>query len=59
MAIRTLALPSRADDPKTADVFYKTLVRRCRKSVLGDAADRQRWFPELDAQGNPVVTRKP
>lgn len=41
-------------DPKTADVFYKALVRRCRKTELGAEADRQRWFPELDEQGRPV-----
>lgn len=46
-------------DPKTADVFYKTLVRRCRQTPLGEAANRLRWFPELDDLGNPVVTRTP
>ncbi len=46
-------------DPKTADLFYKALVRRCRATELGDAADRQRWFPDLDATGKPIVTRKP
>jgi tetratricopeptide (TPR) repeat protein len=46
-------------DPKTADLFYKALVRRCRATELGDAADRQRWFPELDATGKPIVTRAP
>jgi hypothetical protein len=49
----------KARDPKFADLFYKALVRRCRKTELGDAADRQRWFPELDENGKPVVTRKP
>jgi hypothetical protein len=39
-------------DPQTADIFYKALVRRCRKTALGDEADRRRWFPELDADGN-------
>lgn len=48
----------KARDPKFADLFYKALVRRCRKTELGDAADRQRWFPELDENGKPVVTRK-
>ncbi|MDB6110101.1 MAG: hypothetical protein JWR69_1851, partial [Pedosphaera sp.] len=45
-------------DPETADLFYKALVRRCRKTPLGAEADRKRWFPELDEQGNfipPVV----
>ena len=45
-------------DPEFADLFYKALVHRCRKTELGDAADRQRWFPELDENGKPVVTRK-
>jgi len=49
----------KARDPKTADLFYKALVRRCRATELGDAADRQRWFPELDATGKPIVTRLP
>lgn len=49
----------KARDPKTADLFYKALVRRCRSTELGDAADRQRWFPELDATGKPIVTRAP
>lgn len=44
-------------DPKTADIFYKALVRRCRATELGEAADRQRWFPNLDALGKPIVTR--
>lgn len=45
-------------DPQTADLFYKALVRTCRNTELGEAADRQRWFPELDATGKPLVTRK-
>lgn len=45
-------------DPQTADLFYKALVRTCRKTELGDAADRQRWFPPLDATGKPYVTRR-
>lgn len=40
-------------DPETADLFYKALVRRCRKTELGEAADRWRWFPPLDAEGRP------
>lgn len=35
-------------DPQTADIFYKALVRRCRKTALGDEADRKRWFPSTD-----------
>lgn len=39
-------------DPEAADVFYKALVRRCRKTAIGAEADRIRWFPALDAEGN-------
>jgi hypothetical protein len=45
-------------DPQAADVFYKALVRRCRKTAIGAEADRIRWFPQLDEQGN-LVPRKP
>lgn len=40
-------------DPDTADLFYKTLVRRCRKTAIGAQADEMRWFPVLDENGNP------
>ena len=40
-------------DPPIADIFYKALVRRCRKTAIGDQADRMRWFPELDEKGEP------
>ncbi len=46
-------------DPETADIFYKALVRRCRGTELGAAADRRRWFPPLDADGRPIVTPSP
>jgi tetratricopeptide (TPR) repeat protein len=39
-------------DPVSADFFYKALVRRCRKTALGDEADRIRWFPAIDKDGN-------
>ena len=35
-------------DPQTADLFYKTLVRRCGRTSIGGAADRLRWFPEIE-----------
>ena len=38
-------------DPEAADRFYKALVRRCRHTAIGDLADRMRWFPDLDEQG--------
>ncbi len=40
-------------DPDTADLFYKALVRRCRKTAIGAQADAMRWFPVLDENGNP------
>lgn len=40
-------------DLDAADVFYKTLVRRCRKTAIGAQADQMRWFPVLDENGNP------
>jgi hypothetical protein len=41
-------------DPDAADHFYKALVRHCRKTAIGALADRMRWFPDLDAEGNPI-----
>ncbi|MDB6064307.1 MAG: hypothetical protein JWR26_515 [Pedosphaera sp.] len=41
-------------DPKTADTLYKALVNRCRKTALGEEADRIRWFPTIDEQGNII-----
>jgi photosystem II stability/assembly factor-like uncharacterized protein/tetratricopeptide (TPR) repeat protein len=41
-------------DPKKADPIYKTLVRRCGKTAIGRQADLMRWFPVLDAAGNPI-----
>ena len=45
-------------DPQAADFFYKALVRRNRKTALGMEADRRRWFPGLDEQGN-IIPRTP
>jgi hypothetical protein len=42
-------------DVKTADLFYKTLVRRCRHTDLGREADRIRWFPAVNEEGRPVL----
>jgi hypothetical protein len=39
-------------DSQAADLFYKTLVNRCRKTAMGAKADEIRWFPELDDDGN-------
>ncbi len=41
-------------DPQTADIFYKALVRRNRRTALGAEADRRRWFPDLDENGNVI-----
>jgi hypothetical protein len=41
-------------DPDKADAFYKAMVRRCRKTAIGGQADRMRWFPIFDDQGNLV-----
>jgi LysM repeat protein len=41
-------------DPETADVFYKALVRRNRKTALGAEADRRHWFPNIDSFGNMI-----
>ena len=32
-------------DPRSADRFSKSLVRRCGSTALGAEADRRRWFP--------------
>jgi hypothetical protein len=40
-------------DPAGADKFYKALVRRCRKTVLGREADTLRWFPAQSSDGEP------
>ncbi|MDB6037581.1 MAG: LysM domain protein [Verrucomicrobiales bacterium] len=39
-------------DPVSADRFYKELVRKCRKTTVGQLADAIRWFPSLDEDGN-------
>ncbi len=46
-------------DPQTADGFYKTLVRRCRRTALGEEADRIRWFPDLDENRQIVRPERP
>jgi LysM repeat protein len=45
-------------DPETADLFYKALVRRNRKTELGAEADRLHWFPQLDDEGK-IIPPKP
>jgi len=46
-------------DPQTADLFYKALVRRNRHTALGAEADRRRWFPELDENGEVIIAEDP
>jgi hypothetical protein len=45
-------------DPECADLFYKALVNRNRKTELGAEADRQRWFPVIDENGY-IVPKAP
>ena len=37
----------KAKYPEEADRFYKALVLRCRKTKLGQEADKLRWFPKV------------
>ncbi|MDA7916046.1 hypothetical protein N9B94_02300, partial [Verrucomicrobia bacterium] len=41
-------------DLQAADVFYKELVNRCRKTEMGQIADQLKWFPQIDRQGQLV-----
>jgi LysM domain. len=45
-------------DPKTADLFYKALARRCPNTELGAEANRIHWFPKVDDDGN-LIARAP
>ena len=38
-------------NPQAADRFYKELVRKCRKTKIGELADAIRWFPLLNEDG--------
>ncbi len=40
-------------DPERADRFYKALVRHCRKTELGQLADKKRWFPRIEMEYPP------
>lgn len=42
-------------DPSFADHLYKDLVCRNPNIPLAQAADRQRWFPRADDEGNPIL----
>jgi LysM repeat protein/tetratricopeptide (TPR) repeat protein len=39
-------------DTAAAAKFFKALVHRCGKTLIGRQADKLRWFPELDENGN-------
>ncbi len=39
-------------DPKSADRFYKALVKRCGTTELGKAADKKHWFPPITDPAN-------
>jgi tetratricopeptide (TPR) repeat protein len=43
-------------DPKHADVFYKSLVLRCRTTDLGKEADKLRWFPKISDTLKPKTS---
>lgn len=43
---------------QVADYFYKALVLRNRKTALGMEADRQRWFPKMDENGNILPPKR-
>jgi tetratricopeptide (TPR) repeat protein len=54
---RTLSIAGswiKALDPETANLFYKSLVRRCRKTPIGSEADRIRWFPRFNENGQVI-----
>ncbi|MDD2600220.1 MAG: hypothetical protein PHO37_13500 [Kiritimatiellae bacterium] len=44
----------KARDPHEADKLYKELVRRCRGTAIGQAADQLRWFPELQIKDGDI-----
>jgi len=47
----------KAQDPLSADLFYKSLVRRCRRTEIAAVADEIRWFPDFDNDGNVIHPR--
>jgi hypothetical protein len=42
-------------EPEEADKFYKALVNRNRKTELGQKADKLRWFPKLEIDGDALL----
>ena len=45
--------------PQEADVFYKRLVRKSRKTAFGQEADYNRWFPKKIILLKEMATSKP
>jgi hypothetical protein len=44
-------------NPKAADRFYKALVSRCGKTLLGQRATELRWFPEISKNGEMTPSK--
>jgi len=42
-------------DPQAADPFYRAMVLRCRKTKLGQEADKLRWFPKIEIDRNKLL----
>jgi len=49
----------KAKDPNEADRFYKALVLRCRKTKLGQEADKLRWFPKIEMSAKKLLEETP
>jgi hypothetical protein len=43
------------NDSQAADKFYKTLVKRCRKTSLGQKADEIHWFPYIKIDSTSLL----
>ena len=46
-------------DPNEADRFYKALVLRCRKTKLGQEANKLRWFPKIEMSAKKLLEETP
>ncbi|MDA7644743.1 hypothetical protein N9B57_02960 [Verrucomicrobia bacterium] len=44
-------------DPKAADRFYKALVSRCGKTLIGQRATELGWFPEIGKNGEMISSK--
>ena len=43
------------NDAQAADKFYKALVKRNRKTSLGQEADKLRWFPKIEFEAKTLL----